>query len=415
MKYKDLEDEWTESWNRMMDYALDNPDMYKNLQYQTVNCQTVIPARFTGVLKAYYLSENYNLTLDFIKEHPEILWDFEQISKHKNITFEIVNSSPELSWDWNCLMENPNITPEFILENKHLPWELSEFGYAMSENPNFTYDCIKKYESYLINDTEYLWSHPNITLDNLKHHERKWYMVHMDHASGNPNLTIKYVNERHCNLVENEYAPWGWIPNPPETLLDDWDWDEVWRFIKDFTDFDQLGVDYLSKERYRGYSQNGWGKDALSGNPNLPWKIIEKYHEQPWDWELLSKHPSVTWDNIVENPQFPWVEKCFLANPNLSWEFIQSNEILYNLCLFHGEEISLNPNITPHIVLGYPEIEWDINLLVKNHMEKGHDCWIREQRLIHIKAFQIQRHWRICSCNPEYKLAQRCLLRLHGS
>ena len=415
MKYKDLEDEWTESWNRMMDYALDNPDMYKNLQYQTVNCQTVIPARFTGVLKAYYLSENYNLTLDFIKEHPEILWDFEQISKNKNITFEIVNSNPELSWDWNCLMENPNITPEFILENKHLPWELSEFGYAMSENPNFTYDCIKKYESYLINDTEYLWSHPNITLDNLKHHERKWYMVHMDHASGNPNLTIKYVNERHCNLVENEYAPGGWIPNPPETLLDDWDWDEVWRFIKDFTDFDQLGVDYLSKERYRGYSQNGWGKDALSGNPNLPWKIIEKYHEQPWDWELLSKHPSVTWDNIVENPQFPWVEKCFLANPNLSWEFIQSNEILYNLCLFHGEEISLNPNITPHIVLGYPEIEWDINLLVKNHMEKGHDCWIREQRVIHIKAFQIQRHWRICSCNPEYKLAQRCLLRLHGS
>ena len=91
----------------------------------------------------------------------------------------------------------------------------------------------------------------------------------------------------------------------------------------------------------------------------------------------------------------------YSENDTLSIIF-QSNEMLSNLCLFHGKEISLNPNITPHIVMGYPEIDWDINLLVKNHMKKGHDYWIREQRLKHIKAYQIQRHWRICSCNPEF-------------
>ena len=404
MKFQDLEYEWTQSWNQMMDYASKHPDIFKKLQN---HCHTVIPPRFTGELHAYYLSKNYNLTLDFIKDHPDILWNFAQISKHKNITFDIVNRNPEIPWAWEYLMHNPNITPEFIIEHEHLPWKLSDFSYAMSENPNLTYDCMKKYKNYIRNDIEFWWSHPNITLDILKHHEREW---HMDHASGNPNLTIKYVNERHCNMVENEYAPGGWIPNPPETLLDDWDWDEVWSFIKDFTDFDHLGVDYLSKERYRGYSQNGWGKDALSSNSNVPWEIIEKYHDQPWDWELLSKHPSVTWDNIQENRQFPWVEKCFLANPNLTWEFIQSNETLYNLSLFNGEELSLNPNITPHIVLGYPEINWDINMLVKNHMEKGHDKWIREQRLRHIKAFQIQHIWRKRSCDPIYPLAQRLLL-----
>jgi len=41
--------------------------------------------------------------------------------------------------------------------------------------------------------------------------------------------------------------------------------------------------------------------------------------------------------------------------------------------------------------------------------------WINKRRLEHIKALQIQKHWRNCSCNPVYKLAQRCLLRLHGS
>jgi hypothetical protein len=50
-----------------------------------------------------------------------------------------------------------------------------------------------------------------------------------------------------------------------------------------------------------------------------------------------------------------------------------------------------------------------------NSMSIGKQLWIIQRRLKQIKAFQIQRHWRNCSCNPEFKLAQRCLLRLHGS
>jgi len=48
-------------------------------------------------------------------------------------------------------------------------------------------------------------------------------------------------------------------------------------------------------------------------------------------------------------------------------------------------------------------------------MSKEKEGWINRRRLKHIKVLQIQRHWRNCRCNPEYKLAQRCLLRLHGS
>jgi len=49
-------------------------------------------------------------------------------------------------------------------------------------------------------------------------------------------------------------------------------------------------------------------------------------------------------------------------------------------------------------------------------MKLGKDHWINNKHILqHIKALQIQRHWRNCSCNPEFKLAQRCLLRLHGS
>jgi hypothetical protein len=48
-------------------------------------------------------------------------------------------------------------------------------------------------------------------------------------------------------------------------------------------------------------------------------------------------------------------------------------------------------------------------------MGLGKEQWLNQLRLKHIKSFQIQRHWRNCSCNPQFKLAQRCLLRLLGS
>jgi hypothetical protein len=50
-----------------------------------------------------------------------------------------------------------------------------------------------------------------------------------------------------------------------------------------------------------------------------------------------------------------------------------------------------------------------------NNMQLEKKLWIIQRRLQHIKAFQIQRHWRTCSCNPEYKLAQRLLSRLYES
>jgi len=59
--------------------------------------------------------------------------------------------------------------------------------------------------------------------------------------------------------------------------------------------------------------------------------------------------------------------------------------------------------------------KWDGGRISNNIMSKEKQRWINQRRLKHIKAFQIQKHWRNCSCNPEFKLAQRCLLRLHES
>ena len=90
---------------------------------------------------------------------------------------------------------------------------------------------------------------------------------------------------------------------------------------------------------------------------------------------------------IRDNPDKEWDWYCLSDNPNITWEIIQQN----------------------------PDKDWDWKALSINWMSKGKQQWINNRRLYNIKALQIQRHWRNCSCNPEYKLAQRCLLRVHGS
>ena len=54
---------------------------------------------------------------------------------------------------------------------------------------------------------------------------------------------------------------------------------------------------------------------------------------------------------------------------------------------------------------------WDWQTLSRNSMEIGKERWINQRRLRYIKALQIQRHWRDYSCNPEYGLARRLILK----
>ena len=44
-------------------------------------------------------------------------------------------------------------------------------------------------------------------------------------------------------------------------------------------------------------------------------------------------------------------------------------------------------------------------------MDIGRLKWIDRKRLEIIKALQIQRHWRNCTCNPVYSLARKLVLK----
>ena len=130
-----------------------------------------------------------------------------------------------------------------------------------------------------------------------------------------------------------------------------------------------------------------WNWDLLSRNPSITWDIVQANLDKPWNWNWLSCNPNIRCDIIQANPDKAWNWYLLSENPNISWDIVEAN-------------------------LDKP---WDWDNLSETSMTKYKNGWINERRLKHIKAFLIQRHWRLCSCNPEYKLAQRCLLQLHGS
>lgn len=76
------------------------------------------------------LSENYSITLEFIKTHPEINWAFLDISFYGNITIKDVldtTAGPHVSgltynWDWVYLTINTNISIYDIIHNIDKPW-----------------------------------------------------------------------------------------------------------------------------------------------------------------------------------------------------------------------------------------------------------------------------------------------------
>jgi hypothetical protein len=92
----------------------------------------------------YYLSENSNLTFEFIQKHIDKNWSWFFISRHQCITFNIIQKYSQFPWDWDGISKNPNITMDIVENNLDKKWNF----YLLSWNPNLTFEFVNKYNNY---------------------------------------------------------------------------------------------------------------------------------------------------------------------------------------------------------------------------------------------------------------------------
>ena len=49
------------------------------------------------------ISENPNITMEFIEAHPEYKWNWSNVSYNPNLTIEFIGSHPQYPWDWRII------------------------------------------------------------------------------------------------------------------------------------------------------------------------------------------------------------------------------------------------------------------------------------------------------------------------
>ena len=168
-----------------------------------------------------YLSKNPNITMNDIKNNPDINWSMEYLSKNPNITMKDIKNNPDIDWDFTILSNNQNITMKDVKDNPDKHWDYS----YLSLNPNISMTDVadsptKHWDwlnlssnpninmNYVLNNPKKPWSwtllssNPSITLQDILDNPKKPW--DWEYVSENPNITIKFV-------LNNPDKNWNWI------------------------------------------------------------------------------------------------------------------------------------------------------------------------------------------------------------
>lgn len=107
---------------------------------------------------------NKNINLDIILNNLNLFKDhIHNISLNKSINWKDINNHPEIKWNYYDLSSNPNITIENVINNLDKNWSFNK----LSSNPSITMDIIKKYNIFNWNIINY-YRNPNFNLFDLE-------------------------------------------------------------------------------------------------------------------------------------------------------------------------------------------------------------------------------------------------------
>lgn len=241
----------------------------------------------------YWLSQNVNISAEFIEQNIHLPWIWENVSSNVNISFEFYKRHKYKNWRFEALSANPAITLEDIENNIYLPWN----WVYISENPNLTIHFLRKH----------------------RYKKFAWYKV-----SKNKNISLS-------DIANNPNLPWDWnsMTYHPDMnfefikYYENKPWD--WRYlslsnivtIKDIEDNIEFPWEY-NYIKYRDW------------NPTVQYTIeyiknnIDRLHLI--SWLDACKDKGITVNDIENNPDVDWNWTYVSANPNITYDFIVKNE-----------------------------------------------------------------------------------------
>lgn len=317
--YNKFLNEWSEEWINFIKCNI------VDVEYASVNMD---------------LTRSPNVTLETIKNNPEINWHYPSLSLNKNINYKMVKENPEIEWSYYYLSYNTSMTWSSIKDDVY--------------NKNFNH--------------AWLSGHLFVNLETIKENSNvKWdFNILMKNESIPIEKLINFILE---NKVNNDVLSSYYIYDRNDVNF------EMWKTLA---------------EIQKSKNSNSF-IPSFSYNPNLTFEIVKNNPEIEWNWNVISKHKNITWDIIKNNyDDYNWDLNSVLSNPNITWEIIQNDEKLKNIVfntsnnnvhskIMIGKSLSKNPNISWKIVEDNPEILWNIESLITNSMDNEREKYIRNK------------------------------------
>jgi hypothetical protein len=315
---------------------------------------------FSSSINWRYLSHNPKLKWDFIKSHVNEPWDWNALTSNPVITLDIIKNNKNLQWNYSVISTKNinNLGWDFLIDNIDKNWVWSDV-------------CNNKIPLYILQ-----------ILDN-KNKPLDWYR-----------LTDLYSDDE---IRSNIYLKWEWYKifrkRNKESL------ETIFKDIENIPE--ELLNEILHKSRcnYQTYYK-------------IPWNLIIKCHNHNhWNWVFLSSRNDLSLDCLMKYPQKKWNWKIISENPIITWEFVSAHK---NLPWDYGY-LSKNLYITFDIINKNPINNWRLDVFQCNP-----NFLLSEKDLIEIVKKNhniciIQRAWRKCNTDPEYKVCKNRLIREHSN
>lgn len=255
------------------------------------------------------------VTLDIVKNNPDVNWDYSELSLSDIITEEYVENNFDKDWDYHCLTVNPKITKEFMEKHSDKPWDTR---YINKNDVIATYDFTtgtrridndRLFDTLMKRTVSTYWFSECANFDIDKFYDLKIDMV----------LNEKQLKEFYGGLSKNPNLNFEKHFLPRKTL-------PYW----DFTNLSvnrQVTLDIILK-----YSDLPWNHMAFSCNMNVNDEVVENNPSFKWYYPFLSTNNSITWDYVKRNLDKDWNFDRVLSKDLLFSEIIEYKE-------YFGEEI----------------------------------------------------------------------------
>lgn len=275
------------------------------------------------------LSRNPNISWDFVCNHPEIEWSYQELSKNPNISLNIVKANPDKEWHYSLLVENISITWDDIQKDNRLLQCSSNF----SKNPNITIDIIRKNPHIKWNYTD-LSSNSSIKFEDIQlAKDIPWQTYGI---ITNPNTPIEYIlslNEHYgpdmtmfyyIFCENNNTITYDTICNNPNQH-----WQPVYLAKNPC-----ITLDIVKSDQKRFKNANGF----LSQNPNITWDVLQNNPDYQWEPFYIVQNPNITFDLLLADPDKKYMESIH----NITTNIFKYNKTVYGR---HIKQYILSSNL----------------------------------------------------------------------